>query len=94
MGKKRALARLCEVFSQEAMLDMCRKVMLKDADITLVQQRFYQEQSRELCDMPVGIQRRRVPIIETYIVNEVLRRKDELSEFQRNKIRDALSCDM
>lgn len=90
MGKKRALARLCEVFSLAEMLEMCGAIRLQDADTRLVEQRFYREQSRELCDMPVAVQRRRVPIIETWLVGEVLRRKGSLPEWQRRKLEDAL----
>lgn len=91
MGKKRALAHICEAFSPQEMLGICRDIGLVDSDIRLIDQRFYRDTSRELCDMPVGVQRRRVPIIETYIVSEIIRRKHELNAVQLRKVREALS---
>jgi hypothetical protein len=91
MGKKRALARLCEVFSLDEMLDLCREIRLKQDDIRLIEQRFYEGESRELCDMPVGVQRKRVPIIEIYLVNAVIKRKDRMTSYQRDRLNASLS---
>lgn len=75
MGKKRALARLCEIFNPAEMIEICESLHLPEKDARLIQERFYSGQSRELCDMPVGEQKRRVPMIEKWILAEVDRRK-------------------
>lgn len=90
MGKKRALAHVCEVLSKPEVRDICARLEFQPADAGLVLERFCDGKGMEQCTMSPDRQRRRVPILETLFVSWLIENMEAMPEHKKTLLRRKL----
>lgn len=90
MGKKRALAHICEVLSKPETRDICSRLEFQPEDMELVLERFCDGKNVEQCAMSPDRQRRRVPILETLFVSWLIDNMEAMPEHKKALLRGKL----